>query len=126
KRVLDITVACLSTIDSAFLDQGSTALGIPAVVVWTKDGPYAQVSSALIAVRDAQTAHFARTGKYSLDLTTLRLPATPDEVKISLEATATGWTATAWVDRPLSPRCKVFDGDVGQRIAVANGTVRCG
>lgn len=124
-NVLYVMVTCLNPIDSTLLGAASTALGIPAVVVWTKSSPMNQLEPVLNAVRDAQNAHIARTGAYSRDIAALPLPALPAEVKMSLVATPSGWSATAWVDRRLSPRCRVFDGDVQGRIPGSRGAVAC-
>jgi|GEM_PF-3313027 len=110
KAVQYLTVACISPIDSTFLDLGSAVPGLPAVVVWTSASPFGKLEPVLNTVRDAQAAHFAKTGSYAIDLATLRLPAAPAEVKVTLSATSTFWMATAWVDRLLSPKCRMFEG----------------
>lgn len=126
KAVQYVTVACISPLDSTFLDVASAAPGLSAVVVWTSASPFEKLEPVLNAVRDAQAAHFANTGSYATDLATLRLPATPAEVKVTLNATSTGWTATAWVDRPFSPKCRIFEGgDVTDKIPGTKGPASC-
>jgi hypothetical protein len=108
RKISYVVVACLNTTDSTLLASSSPALGIPAMIVWTKASPFEQIKPTLKALRDAQDTRFAQTGAYSADLAALRLPALPAEVKIMLNVTESGWNATAWVDRRLSPRCRVF------------------
>lgn len=110
-------VTCLNPADSTLMDLASATLGLPALIVWTKSGPYRHLEPTLKAVRDAQVAHFARAGTYSSDLAALRLMAPPD-IKVELKANATGWGATASVDRKFSPRCRMFGGDM-------NGVAGC-
>ena len=123
--IWSVEVVCINPADSTVLKAGSSVAGIGAIIVWTKLGPSTRLEPALSAVLGAQRAFLARTGAYSRDLTSLELPALPIEVKLSMESTSNGWSASAWVDRRFSPRCSVSEGNVDRAGTKSNGVIAC-
>jgi hypothetical protein len=125
KDIESVEVTCVSPVDSTRLKPGTVTAGLPAIIVWSKSGPASALKPALSMLVAAQDAHFARTGGYARDLTTLGLSAAPREVKLSLEATPTGWSARSWVDRRFSPRCSVFVGNVEVPPSLVKDAIVC-
>ena len=107
--VESISVTCMNSTDSTELPAGSPLPGIPVIALWTKSGPMLQVRKTLEIIRNLQQAQYAKTGSYRREIAPL--PVLPVEVQSTFESTATGWNATAWVDRLLSPRCHLYGGD---------------
>lgn len=125
-----LSVTCMSFADSTRLSSASLLPGIPVISIWTQSGPMAQMKAALIAIRDAQQAQFAKTGSYRTDYAAL--PAFPAEIKVTFESTAAGWNAITSVDRMFSPRCRMSVGStsVGEpqpatRKPAASGEMVC-
>lgn len=106
-----VSVTCLNPVDSTLMPMSNKAPGLSVVLVWTTTGPFARVEPALKAIVDAQTALFAKSGSYARDVATQPLPSLPSGLKVKFESTTTGWEATVWMDRALSPRCHTFGGD---------------
>jgi hypothetical protein len=123
--VLAISVLCLSAADSSVLAPTSKAPGLPAFVVWTKRSDYPLIEPTLRAVQKAQGEHFARTGAYSADVASLKLAALPERVKLTVDATATNWSATVVIDRRLPPTCRIDGSAAPDPSGVPRGRVDC-
>lgn len=105
-----VLVSCLNPADSTQLASSVNTGGIPAVIMWTKAGPVSRLKPALQQLVDAQNAKFDKSKKFASRIEELKLQL-PDDVKLLMTATKSGWSAVATINRPLSPRCVAFDGD---------------
>ncbi|MES2524583.1 MAG: hypothetical protein V4617_17925 [Gemmatimonadota bacterium] len=123
--LLTIEVICLNPADSTRMLAASSAAGLGAIIVWTRFSPYPHLEPTLAGVKAAQQAHHAATGKYTTDLAALKLPALPAEVKLSIDTTASGWNAKVWIDRRLSPECRVSVDDGSRSGIRTKGTIVC-
>ncbi len=123
--IIDVTVLCVSPVDYTVIKPGTKAPGLPAIAIWTAHGPSVQLQPLLKKINDAQQAHFAATGNYATTIGALSLGPVSNDVRVTLNATATQWRADAEVNRPTSPRCTVFDGALDVPILGPKGVVRC-
>ena len=125
KDILTVEVICLNPVDSTRMPAASSAAGLGAIIVWTRSSPYPHLEPTLAAVKAAQQAHHATTGKYTNDVAALKLPALPAEVKLSIDTTASGWNAKVWIDRLVSPECRVSVDDGSRSGIQTKGTIVC-
>lgn len=107
EEIRSIEIVCMNPRDSTF----NRSHGIPVISIWTTGGPASYLEPTLMAILEAQDAHFGRHAEYLETLSEIELPERPSRMQVTLDATESGWVATASIDRMLAT-CVVYDGEV--------------
>lgn len=112
---------CMNPRDSTFV-RGP---GIPVISIWTKSGPISQLEPTLVAILEAQDAHFAVHGTYEADLNEIELPYSDRQYEITVDVQEEGWVAQVRLQRAFQT-CVVYDGSpVITRVQLPPRTPRC-
>ena len=102
-----LQIVCMNPRDSTF----SRGRGIQVISIWTAEGPASHLEPTLAEILDAQDANFRRESSYLHELSEIELPGRPEQIQLSMDASDTGWVASAWIDRLLA-KCFVFEGEI--------------